>query len=251
VSYPADDETTASFCKRADVRVIWGGNKTTTHICAIQAMPRCVDVVFPDRYSIAVINAEANKAADEVEIKRLAQNFYNDTYLMDQNACSSPMFIFWLNKIQDAKERFWNAVLDVANQKYDLQPAVAMDKYVQFCHDAIDYGDAIELQHKGNLLYRVNFRKLPPSDLTAIRGKGGYFYEYDLTNPNELAPDINEKYQTITYYGLNARNIKSFVIKNKQRGIDRIVPIGSAMDIGLLWDGYDLVNILSRRIEAR
>jgi hypothetical protein len=29
-------------------------------------------------------------------------------------------------------------------------------------------------------------------------------------------------------------------------GIDRIVPIGKTTDFNLIWDGYDLINVLSR-----
>jgi hypothetical protein len=31
-------------------------------------------------------------------------------------------------------------------------------------------------------------------------------------------------------------------------GVDRIVPIGTALDIGIYWDGYDLIRTLSRVI---
>ena len=40
---------------------------------------------------------------------------------------------------------------------------------------------------------------------------------------------------------------QSFVT-NYVKGIDRIVPVGEAMDIGLDWDGYDLIGTLSRQI---
>ena len=33
------------------------------------------------------------------------------------------------------------------------------------------------------------------------------------------------------------------------RGIDRIVPIGKAMDIDVIWDGHDLVRELSRIVK--
>jgi hypothetical protein len=31
-------------------------------------------------------------------------------------------------------------------------------------------------------------------------------------------------------------------------GIDRIVPMGKAMDFALIWDGYDLIRQMSRRV---
>ena len=32
-------------------------------------------------------------------------------------------------------------------------------------------------------------------------------------------------------------------------GVDRVVPIGRAFDMGPFWDGFDIIQSLSRRIE--
>jgi hypothetical protein len=250
ISYPADDEITMAFCKMVDARIIWGGDKTVEHIRSFTVKPRCVDVVFPDRYSVCIINSEAIGIASEAEIKLLVQGFYNDTYLMDQNACSSPQIIFWQNADTAAKEKFWNAIASLATQRYDLQTAVSIDKYAQLCMDAVECDTIASVRRVRNVLYRAELSSLPVGDLTALRGKGGYFYEYDLKNLEELIPFINEKFQTVIYYGIAPETISEFVMKYRLRGIDRIVPIGSAMDIGLVWDGYDLIGLLSRIISA-
>ena len=41
------------------------------------------------------------------------------------------------------------------------------------------------------------------------------------------------------------------IIENKLSGIDRIVPIGQALDISMIWDGYDLTSSLTRVIELK
>ncbi|GHV45749.1 hypothetical protein AGMMS49546_32360 [Spirochaetia bacterium] len=249
IGYPVDNKITEAFCEMADARIVWGGDQTVENIRQLKTKPRCVDVVFPDRYSFAIINGKSVDEVPEQELQRLAGFFYNDTYLMDQNACSSPQIIFWQDAKTKAKERFWNAVVDIAREKYDLQPAISIDKYVQSCKDAIEY-DSLDIIRDGNILYRIGFSSLPEVNLTALRGKGGYFYEYDLDSLDEFIPYINEKYQTVTYYGIEPNVIKDFVLKNRLCGIDRVVPIGSAMDIGLIWDGYDLINMLSRVVFA-
>jgi hypothetical protein len=249
VTYPADDEITADFCKMADARIIWGGDATVEHIRGFAVKPRCVDVVFPDRYSICIIDGKAIQEASGNEIKRVAGFFYNDTYLMDQNACSSPQIVFWQNADATVKKRFWDALIIIASKKYELQPAVMIDKYVQLCRDMITYNSLSSIRQNG-VLYRAVFSVLPAGNLTDLRGRGGYFYEYDLKSLDELAPFITEKYQTVTCYGILPEVIKEFVMRYQLRGIDRIVPIGSAMDIGLIWDGYDLINMLSRQIYA-
>ena len=42
-----------------------------------------------------------------------------------------------------------------------------------------------------------------------------------------------------------------FIFDNKIDGIDRIVPIGQALDIDFYWDGYDINKILSRIVDVR
>jgi hypothetical protein len=249
ISYPVDDETTAAFCKQADARILWGGDETIEHIRGFAVKPRCVDIVFPDRYSICIVDGKAVQTASENEIKRLAELFYNDTYLMDQNACSSPQIVFWQNAKNETKKIFWDAVIANASKRYDLQPAVVIDKYVQLCRDAITYDNLSSIRQE-EILYREIFSILPTGDLTGLRGKGGYFYEYDLQNLDELVPFITEKYQTVTYYGISPDTLRKFVMRHQLRGIDRIVPVGSAMDIGIIWDGYDLVNMLSRIVSV-
>ena len=45
--------------------------------------------------------------------------------------------------------------------------------------------------------------------------------------------------------------VKKNIIENKLSGIDRIVPIGQALDISMIWDGYDLTSSLTRVIELK
>ena len=248
VRYERDSSLSAELSKMADCRMIWGGDQTVQHLKSLSAKPRTVDIAFPDRYSIAIINAEAIKNTDEATLTRLAQGFYNDTFLMDQNACSSPQLICWLNDDAAAREKFWQAVLKTANEKYDLQDALCVEKFTHFCQDAICFGDVLgEMKFLGgNLLYLSEVRQL--QNVENLRGKGGYFYEYALKNIADLLVVITEKFQTITYFGVDAEDLQREIIAQHSLGIDRIVPIGQALDIGILWDGHDLIRELSRVI---
>ena len=59
------------------------------------------------------------------------------------------------------------------------------------------------------------------------------------------------KFQTLTYFGIDKKDLKNFVIKNKLDGIDRIVPVGQALDISFFWDGYDINKILTRVVDIK
>ena len=257
VKYPrTDNETTAAYCQMADCRMIWGGDRTIASVKALPTKPRCVDICFADRYSVALINAEAILKADDAQIARLAQDFYNDTYLMDQNACSSPQVILWeVGKlgsweVEKAQERFWNAVYELAEKRYVLQDAVAVDKYMLFCEEVAGNDNIQSIRRKANLLYRVELKSLPP-DIISHRGKAGFFFEYVLKDREEFFSVVTEKFQTITQFGIDASELAQQIAFAHLRGIDRIVPIGKAMNIGVLWDGHDLIRELSRCVVAQ
>ena len=244
VRYPRNNEITATFCTRADARMIWGGDATIAMVKALPASPRCVDVTFADRFSLAILDGTAVLAADESQMKRLAENFYNDTFLMDQNACSSPQVILWQNNSPEAREKFWAAVYACAASHYELQDAVVVDKYTALCEESI--ASSIRFVNRmDNLLYRVELSSLL-LDIVEYRGRGGFFHEYALNDWSELFRVVTEKFQTVTYFGVNALELREAVVAAGVRGIDRIVPVGKAMDIGVFWDGYDLVRELSR-----
>lgn len=250
VRYPVKEEITEAFCALADARLIWGGDETVRAVRSCPVKPKCVDVVFADRYSLCVLNGEAVLEADEKALQKLTEGFYNDTYLMDQNACSSPQLVLWVKGSPEAKEKFWSAVKGYA-ARYNLQGMTAVDKYTQMCGDAVEHPEIQRVVRQGgNLLYRAELAELPPSVGATLRGSGGYFYEADLAALEDLCPIVTEKYQTLTYFGLEAEALQNLVVENRLRGIDRIVPVGKAMDIGAVWDGYDIIGMLSRIIQA-
>lgn len=251
IKYPQDDEITSTFSARCNARIIWGGDQAINNIRKLTIPERTIEVVFADRYSFCVIDGNKILQADKAVVDRLASSFYNDTYLMDQNACSSPHLIVWLGQddvLTKAKQRFWNSVYKVATAKYELPPVSAVDKYMLLCENAIDLSNIISFNKHGNYLYRIELDSLP-DNMDAFRGRFGFFYEYCTQDLNSVSHIINAKFQTLTYFGLDKMQLIDFVIGNRLSGIDRIVPIGSALDIGVIWDGYDIVRTLSRIID--
>ena len=251
VKYTQKDDLTKFFSANSNGRLIWGGDETIKNIRSLSTPERCVDIVFSDRYSFCVIEAEAVLALDERELQQLAEHFYNDTYLMDQNACSSPHLVVWLGKLREmARKRFWPAVYQVVRKKYVLQLVHAVDKFTSLCQNAIELEQIKSITKHGNLLYRILMETLPET-MDTFRGKFGYFYEFDATDINQISHIVNKKFQTLTYFGLKKSELIKFMAKNRFFGIDNITPIGSALDIGVFWDGYDIVRCLSRTINVK
>lgn len=249
IRYPAErKEITSALCMQADARIIWGGDATVAHIRTFSTKPRCVDIAFADRYSFSVLNASYVATCSHEQLIALATNFYNDSFIMDQCACSSPHLVVWLggvDTLKTAQRVFWPAVRQVVSQKYSLTPLLAMDKLVHLCRDALDLAEKVTLSERDTTLYRLNLRELWPG-VESRRGKGGYFYEFCTDNLDAVAPIVTSKYQTMTYAGVPHPVLMDFITKNALAGIDRIVPVGAALDMGLIWDGFDITHSLSR-----
>ena len=123
-----------------------------------------------------------------------------------------------------------------------------MEKYLRACEDAVKI-PVKSITRRTNLLYNAELETLG-HDVESFRGRGGYFYEYSLKNWEEFCGIVSRKFQTVTYFGIDPARIRDMVISERLAGIDRIVPIGRAMDIGIIWDGFDVIRSLSRIVEA-
>ena len=247
IKYDRGGIETTTYSALADVRVIWGGDETIRTIRQSPLPPRSYDIAFADRYSVCVLNAIS--ILEEPSLDKIVEGFYNDTYLFDQNACSAPQLMVWVgteNKIEKAKEYFWTALQQYVDRKYKLEPILAVDKLSAFYRQAI-LSDVVKEENKNNNLWRARLRELS-ADIPQYRCAGGYFSEYSTTDFNDLASIVTTNYQTLAYFGFSKDELQQFVLNNHIKGIDRIVPIGKTTDFSLIWDGYDLITMLSREI---
>lgn len=245
-------DMTEFFSSLCNVRVIWGGDRTIAAVRRAPLPPRAVELTFADRYSLAVIKAEAilPLASDAKKLAALAQAFYNDTYLFDQNACTSPRLIYWLGEqdiVEQAKAIFWQAVYDNIKDRYQLEAETAVNKLMAVAQTAIEIPGSVAAVNMDNRIVRVKIPALPRS-IQGLRAAGGLFHEYAATSLDALMAVVDEKYQTITYYGCNPQAIRASVIAHGVHGIDKIVPMGHSADWLLTWDGYDLITDMSRMV---
>ena len=245
-----NDEFTKFLSSICDVRIIWGGSKTIKEIRKFPLQDRSSELTFADRYSLCLLDSKKIEKLNEFNLKLLVQRFYNDTYLFDQNACSSPHLILWMgNSSSFSRQRFWKTLSLYLEKKYNLPEKASYDKYNKLCNDVVNLRNFKSQEKFGNLIYTLLLNKLD-EDVDKMRGKWGYFYEYKISNLNQIKKIINNKFQTLTYFGVEKKLLQTFV-KNNLRGIDRVVPIGQALDISLNWDGIDINNALTRVIDIK
>jgi len=253
LSYPRNSETTKELSLYADARMIWGGDTTIRTIRSMPTQPRCVDVCFADRYSLCILNAKAIIDTSTNTFQKLLINFFNDTFLFDQNACSSPHLVIWQGtdkNVKLAKKRFWTRMERFVYEKSPIAPIHSIDKFMHVCRLAIKLDTITAILGYKNQVTRVQLKDLP-TKIDDLRGRYGFFVETIDNKLENFTKIVNSKYQTITYFGLNPEKIRECVFSKGLSGVDRIVPVGEALNIDTTWDGYNLLETLSRIVDIK
>jgi len=246
VNYGHEPEINNALSSMCHARLIWGGDKTIALIRQSPLSARAVDIAFADRYSIAVIQADAYIAADNKQ--RIAQNFYNDTLLTDQQACTSPKLVVWLGEQKaDARALFW-AEFEACLRDKPAPEAVAVVKTLaDYCERVAHSPELKYIPSATRHIFRVEAQNVTQGMLENHHGSG-LFYEWLVDDISEIAPVCGEKCQTVATLGLTENNIKQFIHNTAPKGVDRIVAVGQTMEFTLHWDGYDLLKTLTRTI---
>tara|TARA_Y100001970_G_scaffold294295_1_gene449979 strand:- start:4049 stop:5239 length:1191 start_codon:yes stop_codon:yes gene_type:complete len=251
IRYTDNDSLTKQFSDLCDARLIWGGNKTISNIKKFETKAKSIDLPFADRYSISVINSESFLKLKKNETQNLIRNFYNDTYVVDQNACSSPHLVLWKGKYDlEAKKKFWDNLDSLVKNRYDPPIISSIDNFSRLVGDLMKDKNITSFKKYNKSLYIVSLKKLS-SNYFIRKSKWGFFYQCNIKNLEDIKKVTNRSLQTLSYFGFSKKLIRSFFTKNNLNGIDRVVPFGQALNINLIWDGFDLTKILSREIEIK
>jgi hypothetical protein len=248
VRYDKNSSATKEFSQYCDARLIWGGDNTIKEVRKHPTHSRSIDVCFADRVSVCLIDALSFLNSSDQE--KITNGFYNDTYLFDQNACTAPKLIIWRGspgEINKAKKVFWDNLYNLVKERYELTGVMSVDKLCSLYEYFIQVDNVNEFRNHENLIYRVQLDNIEQK-LDSSVFRYGNFLEFD-GQLNDLIKIDSRKVQTLSYFGFDIKEIEKFINTNGLLGFDRIVPIGSTLEFSLNWDGYDLINTLSRKIE--
>jgi hypothetical protein len=249
IQYDHDEKINNYFSNLCDARVIWGGDLTIRDIQKSKIPIRSREIVFSDRYSLCIINSKFYLDTN----KDISYDFYNDTYLTDQNACTSPHLIIWIGSVIDnekAQIKFWDKLCNIVKERYILHPISVIDKYCNAIDLALHNKLTKIIKIKNNYITRCEVTSLSDG-LVGYKSNSGFFIEYKTDSLECMNTIITNRFQTLSYYGFDSMNLYKFIQKNKFKGIDRVVPIGKTMDFSYIWDGYNLIDSLSRIVDIK
>lgn len=248
VTYDRDDTVTARLSAACDLRVIWGGDASVTQLRRHPLSPLARDLTFPDRSSFAAISVAGWRAATPVARRAAVTGLANDAYWFDQAACSSPRALYWVGPQADAdaaRAEFDELLLAVVRELgFQVDPAMAVEKYVATYGLAAD-GSANRIRFAaGNTIAHVDL-----DSVTAVPRHwlgAGTLCHIRVDALSDIAGAVRRRDQTLAQFGFTAAELDEFLTAVGGRGIDRVVPFGSALTFASIWDGYDLLREFTR-----
>ena len=188
--YTENDELTKKISLICDARLIWGGDKSVNEIRKFKTKEKVLDIAFSDKFSFCVINAQKVTQLNKFDFDRLVERFYNDTYLVDQNACSSPHLVLWMNdKFEKGQNLFWKRLNHYLKKNYHMPKISSVDKFTKLYGDIINLKNFQKYQTFDNLIYIISLKKLDRS-INNLRGKWGYFYQFNITNLGQIFKNL-------------------------------------------------------------
>ena len=253
VTYEHNTNINTALSALADARLIWGGDATVAHIRSIAAKLRTRDICFADRYSVAVINGET--FSDTASAESAAKALWRDMQPYSQMACSSPRTLFFHGS--DTQLGYLLEALTQQALSATLPPSEPMqtrqNDHLIASQLALATGAAIGVvQNKALTAVKVKpFTEQTRQNLYQWHVGDGFLYTYQWQCLADVINNLNLHCQTMSYYGLSLSEIIKAFDAASITQIDRIVPLGQALDFSPVWDGYDLFNQLSRQVIAR
>lgn len=236
VKYGRELEYNNSISEKCDGRIIWGGDETISQFKSINTKPKVKDLFFADRISLSILNSKSINTLDVVDFADMAKSLYNDIYTFDQKGCSSPHSLFLIgNKDENEKaiSAIYKGVSEIAELNYDNDiNSIASLKFNRIAEDVID-GNAVPAYRDNNYF---TISELTLNEIPHTCGLG-YIYYKPLNKIEDITSYINDKTQTIGYYGFDNEQLN---LLQDISIADRIVPIGKALDFDYVWDGYNI-----------
>ena len=255
VSFEHDDEFTRQLSEICQVRILWGGDESVRRLRAVPLNPLAIEVAFANRFSLAVLNAFKVFDAGAEELASLVAEFHRDAYWFYQLACSSPRLVVWVgdpHSCASAQSLFWNALAaEVAKRKTEYPQVVGIDKLVTaYVSAATGIADRV-LPDVTGPISRVHLGSNPKAEFRKVECGGGFFFETERETIQQISEILTERDQTLAYYGFEREELKELALSFPARAVDRIVPIGSALDFNTVWDGSNLLQVFTREVDLQ
>ena len=136
-----------------------------------------------------MINADKILKLTKSDLANLVKNFYNDTYVVDQNACSSPHLILWSGKSKKvSKQKFWDHLDQLIKNRYKSPLISTVDNYSRLVTEIITNKNIESHKSFSKSLYVITLKKINPN-LFLEKPNLGFFLDFVIKNFDNLICD--------------------------------------------------------------
>lgn len=238
ITYQRSDKMNEDISLAVNGRIIWGGDETVNQFKKYATKPKVKDLFFTDKVSLSIINIDDEDEFNQ-DFENIVKNLYNDIYTFNQKGCSSPHSLFVVSNTVDKKQalqKIYDRLSEMATVDYEEDiSSIASLKLNQGVVDIIE-NKVVETINSSNY---ITFLKLNSNEVPHSCGAGYLYYQFTETL-SEVKPYINNKTQTITSWGLSEKQVQNFLNTLDVETVDRVVPLGKALDFDYIWDGYNI-----------
>ena len=140
---------------------------------------------------------------------------------------------------------FWSELNKIVEKKNSFDEIHVIDKYTNLIENIVNQKNFQNLKTFKNNLYIIDPNR-NVKKIENFRGVNGTFFQKNINQINDLKNFISKKCQTVSYFGFTKKQLELFILNSNLLGVDRLVPIGKALGIDIIWDGYEVVKSLSR-----
>lgn len=249
ITYGHDDEVTGCLSAACDTRIVWGGDETVRRLRAVPLNAHAAERSFASKRALSVISAGAFLSMDETGRRQVADRMAVDIAPFGQMACSSPHVVYWVGASEDCRRavQAFGVHLEVAMEAKlggaDLGWAV---RRLSFAFGAVAAGRADGISHQPHTTQV--FSREANSVESAEPCGAGLLAHTTVDSVSSVPSLLGRHHQTITYFGLTDAERDDLAWEAGRAGVDRVVPVGRALDFGPYWDGYDLWGDLTRAV---
>lgn len=239
-----ESQVSAILSQQVRARMIWGGDDTVAKIRKLPTLPDCKDIAFTDKFSVSVLQL---RDKPQHEIEALAELLWRDMNTFQQAACSSPKVLVFCNSPEGLKQQLY---AELASRAKTLlrEPSTSNNHLVT--------RQLLLAHHRDNQMIEadpLSIVKLHKLDENYIgwHPAQNFLYEYEVDDLTELFDRLPTHCQTVSHFGFHPDDLQACVAQYLGPTVDRLVPVGQALNFSEYWDGYDVLKQLSRLIELQ
>jgi hypothetical protein len=146
--------------------------------------------------------------------------------------------------------RFWKHIDEVVSSSVPQEPVKVMGRFSELCELIATTDVVSSVQSLGLPIVRIRLQEASEWHVSS-RLRFGTFAETSISELSDLASLLNERVQTITYFGYEPAELHDSMTERILGRVDQIVPIGSALDFDLTWDGFPIIEMMTRSVRLR